>query len=116
MSSKCTQHVITGFQVPLPPVCVHGLELVIAGTIGPAGAPLVDPFDGGLMGNPSLVELANRGCATTKVLIELTSNASHNLFKASQLVLKVLQSIVENVYLGVLLSNHFTKVTTLTES
>ena len=24
MSSKCTQHVITGFQVPLPPVCVSG--------------------------------------------------------------------------------------------
>ena len=27
MSSKCTQHVITGFQVPLPPVTVSSLHL-----------------------------------------------------------------------------------------
>ena len=51
-----------------------------------------------------------------KVLIELSGNTSHDLLEAGQLVLKVLQSIMENVYFGVLLSNHLTKVATLTES
>ena len=68
------------------------------------------------MGNPPLVELASRGRATTKVLVELTSNASHDLLEPGQLVLKVLQSVMENVYFGVLLTNHFTKVATLTKS
>ena len=68
------------------------------------------------MGNPSLVELANRDCSPTKVLIELSDNTSHDLFEAGQLVLKVLHHIMENVYLGVLLPNHFTKVATLTKS
>ena len=95
---------------------VHSLKLVVAGTIGPTGAPFVDPFEGCFMGNPSLVDLANRGCATTKVLVELTSNSSHDLFEAGQLVLKVLQRVMENVDLGVLLSNNLTKVATLTKS
>ena len=95
---------------------VHSLELVVTGTIGPAGASLVDPLDGCLMGNPSLVELANRGCATTKVLVELTSNTSHNLLEAGQFVLKVLHGVMENVYGSVLLPYHLTKVATLTES
>ena len=66
------------------------------------------------MGDPSLVVLANGGRASTKVLIELSGNAGHDLLEAGQLVLKVLQSVMENVYLGVLLSNNLTKVATLT--
>ena len=61
------------------------------------------------------MELTNRGCLTTKVLVELTGNTSHDLFKAGQLVLEVLQGVMENVDLGVLLSNHLTKVATLTK-
>ena len=68
------------------------------------------------MGDPSLVKLADRGCASTKVLVELSSDASHDLFKAGQLVLQVLQGVMENIYFGVLLPNYFTKVATLTES
>ena len=57
------------------------------------------------MRDPPIIDLANGGGATAKVLVELTSNASHDLLEASQLVLEVLQGILENVYLGVLLSN-----------
>ena len=97
----------------------NGLEDVsvrVTGAVRPAGATFVNLFDGGLMQNPSFMELTSRGFALTKVVVELTSNASHDLLKAGQLVLKVLQSIVENVYLGILLSNDLTKVATLTKS
>ena len=80
------------------------------------GASLVNPLDGGLMGNPSLVDLTDGGCTPTKVLVELSGDASHDLFEAGQLVLQVLQSVMENVYFGVLLPNQFTKVATLTKS
>ena len=96
--------------------CVHSLELVVAGTIGSTGATLVDPLDSGFMRNPPLVILANGSRATTKVLVELTSNPGHDLLESCQLVLEILQSVVENINLGVLLSNHFTKVATLKES
>ena len=68
------------------------------------------------MRNPSLVELTNRGSTPTKVIIELTSNASHDLLETGQFVLKVLQGVMENIDFGVLLSNHLTKVATLTKS
>ena len=95
---------------------VHSLELIITGTIRPASTPLVNPLDGRFMGNPSLMELTDRGGAPTKVLVELTSNASHDLLKAGQFVLEVFHGILENVDLSVLLPNHFTKIATLTES
>ena len=60
--------------------------------------------------------LTDRGRATPKVLVELTSNASHDLFEAGQLVLQVLQSVMENVYFGVLLSDYLAEFATLTES
>ena len=62
------------------------------------------------------MELANRGCTPTKVLVELTSDTTHDLLKAGQLVLKVLHGVVENVYRGVLLPNHLAKVAALTKS
>ena len=62
------------------------------------------------------MELANGSRTPTKVRVELSGNASHDLLKAGQLVFEVLQSVMENVYLGVLLSNHLTEVATLTES
>ena len=96
--------------------CVHSLEFVVTGTIGPTGAPLVDSLDGRFMGNPPFVELTSGSRAPTEVLVELTSNASHDLLEAGQLVLKVLQGVMENIYFGVLLPNHFTKVATLTKS
>ena len=68
------------------------------------------------MGSPSLVEPTDYSCTPTKVLVELLSDASHDLFEPGQLVFKVLQSVMENVDFGVLLSNHFTKVATLTKS
>ena len=95
---------------------VHSLELVVAGTIGPASATLVDPLDGCLMGNPSLVELADGNGALTKVLVELTSDSRHDLLETGQLIPKVLQRVMKDVYLGILLTNHFTKVATLTKS
>ena len=51
-----------------------------------------------------------------EVVIELTSNTRHDVLETGQFVLEILQGIVENVYFGVLLSNHLTKVATLTES
>ena len=95
---------------------VHSLEIVVAGTVGSTGASLVDPLDGYLVGGPSLMELTNRGRQPTKVPIELSSNAGHDLFETSQLVLQVLQRIMENVNFGVLLPNHLAKVATLTKS
>ena len=95
---------------------VHGLELVVAGTIGPTGTTLVDPLDPCFMGDPSLMELANGNRTFPKVLVELTGDTSHDLLEAGQLVLQVLQCIMENIDLGVLLTNHLTKVATLTES
>ena len=68
------------------------------------------------MGNPSLIELTSAGRASSEVVIELAGDTSHDLLEPRQLVLQVLQGIVENVDLGVLLSNHLTKVATLTES
>ena len=92
---------------------VHSLELVVTGTICSAGATLVDLLNGRLVGNPSVMELTSGSRAPPKVLVELTGNTGHNLLEASQLVFKVLQSVMENVYLGVLLPNHLTKVATL---
>ena len=68
------------------------------------------------MGDPSIVELASRSPALTKVLVELTNDTSHDLLETGQLVFEVLQGIMENVYLGVLLPNHLTKIATLTKS
>ena len=50
MSSKCTQHVITGFQAPLPPVIVrcHGWDIVIALTffaLFSRPSPSFKPYD-----------------------------------------------------------------------
>ena len=95
---------------------VHSLELVVAGTIGPTGTTLVDPLNGGFMGNPSLVVQTNGSRTSTKVRVELISDSGHDLLETGQLVLKVLQSVVENIYFGVLLPNDFTKVTSLTKS
>ena len=68
------------------------------------------------MQNPSLVELANDNFALTKVVVVLTNNTSHDLLETGQLVLKVLQGVMENIYFGVLKPNYFTKVATLTKS
>ena len=96
--------------------CVHSLELVVAGTIGPTSASLVDLLDGCLMQNPSLVELASRDFALAEVVVELSNDTSHDLFETGQLVLKVLHGVMKNIYFGILLPNHFTKVATLTKS
>ena len=68
------------------------------------------------MQNPSLMELADRDFALTEVVIELVNDTSHDRLEAGQLVLKVLQSVMENIDLGVLLSNHLAKVAMLTKS
>ena len=91
-----------------------GVRVVRA--IRPAGTTFVDPLNGSFMGDPSLVGLASTDCTTTKVLVELSRNASHYLLETGQLVFQVLQSIVENIDLGVLLPNHLTKVATLKKS
>ena len=96
--------------------CIHSLELIVIGAIGAAGATLIDSLNGHFVGSPSLVEPTRDSCASTKVLVELLSDASHDLLETGQLVLQVLQGILENVYLGVLLTNHLTKVATLTKS
>ena len=62
------------------------------------------------------MELASRSRALTKVIVELPGHTSHDLLEAGQLVFKVLQGVMENVDLGVLLSNYLTKVATLTKS
>ena len=95
---------------------MHSLELGVTGTIGPTSTTLVNPLDGRLMGNPSFMELTNVGCASTKVVVKLLGNTGHDLFEASQFVLKVLQGVMENVYFGVLLSNYLAKVAALTKS
>ena len=51
-----------------------------------------------------------------KVVVELSGNTGHDLLEAGQLVLKVLQGVMKNIDFGVLLSNHLTKVVTLTRS
>ena len=62
------------------------------------------------------MKLTSGSSALTEVLIELSGDTGHNLFETGQLVFEVLQGVMENVDLGVLLPNHLTKVTTLTES
>ena len=96
--------------------CIHSLKLVVAGTIGPTGAPLVDLFDGGFVQDPSLVELTDRDLALAEVVVELLNDTGHDLLEARQLVLEVLHGVMENVQLGVLLSYYLTKVATLTKS
>ena len=68
------------------------------------------------MQNPSFVELARNDFALMKVVVELSNDTSHDLLETGQLVLKVFQGVMENIYFGVLLPNHFTKVATLTKS
>ena len=97
--------------------CLYSFEDVrVTGPISPAGATFVDLLDGRFVGDPSLMELANRGGAPAKVLVELTRNTGHDLFETGQLVFQVLQGILENVDLGILLPNHLTEVATLTKS
>ena len=88
----------------------------IAGAIRSAGATLIDLLNGSLMGNPSFVELSNMSSHPTGVVVDLSKGTSHDLFETGQFILEVLQSVVENVYLGVLLSYHLAKVATLTKS
>ena len=88
----------------------------VAGTIGPAGTTLVDLLDGSFVQDPPLMELSNRDFTLTEVVIHLTNSTRHNLFETGQLVLEVLQSIMKDIDLGVLLSDHLTKVATLTKS
>ena len=68
------------------------------------------------MGNPTLVKMTTRNAAFTEAVVILTTNSGHDLFKASQLIFEVLQGIMENIYFGVLLSNHLAEVATLTRS
>ena len=84
--------------------------------IGPTSATLIDLFNGRFMGNPSLMEMATRGVTLAEVFVVLATDSRHDRLEAGQLVLQVLQGIMENVYLGVLLTNHFTEVATLTKS
>ena len=96
---------------------LYSLErVIIAGTIGPTSATLVDSLDGRLVGNPPLLKLTGRGCALAKVLVELTSNPSHDLLETSQFVFEVLHGIMENIDGGILLPNYPAKVATLTKS
>ena len=95
---------------------IHSLELVVTGAVGPASASLIDPFNGRLMRDPSLVELTSRSRTSTKVLVELSSDPCHDMLETGQLVFQVLHGIMENIDFGVLLPNHFTKVATLTKS
>ena len=88
----------------------------VTGTVGSASATLVDLLDGRFVQNPSLVESTGRSLDLPKVVVELTGNTGHDMLKPGQLVLEVLQGVMENVDLGVLLSNQFTKVATLTDS
>ena len=62
------------------------------------------------------MEMATRSATLPKVVVIFATNPGHDGLEAGQLVLKVLQGIVENVDLGVLLSNYLTKVATLTKS
>ena len=39
----------------------HSLKVVVAGTIGPAGATFVDPFEGSFVSNPSFMKMAIGG-------------------------------------------------------
>ena len=62
------------------------------------------------------MELTDGDRALPKVLIELTGDTGHDLFKPGQLVLEVLQGVMENIDFGVLLPNYLAKVATLTKS
>ena len=68
------------------------------------------------MGYPPVMEMATRSAAFTEVVVIFATNPGHHRLETGQLVLKVLQSVMENVYFGVLLPNHLAKVATLTKS
>ena len=68
------------------------------------------------MVDPSFMQMTARSAAFPKVVVILATDSGHDRLETGQLVLQVLQSVVENVYRGVLLPNYLTKVATLTES
>ena len=92
----------------------HSLKLVVTGTIGSASATFVDPLNGSLMGNPSLMEVVSRSRTSAKVLVEPLNDPVHDLLEAGQLIFEVLHRIVKNVQLGGLLTNHLAKLASLT--
>ena len=97
----------------------HRLEDVgvrVTRPIGSTSTTLVYFLDCRFVSHPPLMEMTTRRVAFAEVVVVLAADPSHDLFEAGQLVLQVLQGIMENVDLGVLLPNHFTKVATLTRS
>ena len=68
------------------------------------------------MVHPSFVKMTTGSTTLPEVVVILTTDSGHDLLETSQLVFKVLQGVMKNVYLGVLLSNRLAKVATLTKS
>ena len=62
------------------------------------------------------MKVTTRSTTLSKVVVILATNPGHDHLETRQLVFEVLHGILENVDLGILLSNHLTKVATLTES
>ena len=86
----------------------HSLKLVLR--VDPTSTTLIDLLNGGLMGNPSLMQMTGGSSVTTEVVIILATNSGHNLLETSQLVLEVFNRIMENIQGGGLLSNYLPKI------
>ena len=86
----------------------HSLELIFG--LDPASATFVDLFDGSLMGNPSFVEVTRRSPVSSEVVVKLATNSRHSLLEAHQLISEVLHSVVQDIELRSLHTNHLSKV------
>ena len=86
----------------------YSLKLVFR--VDPTSTTLIDLLNGGLMGNPSLVQMTRGSFGTTEVVIVLATNSGHNLLEAGQLVLEVFDCIMENIQGGSLLPNYLPKI------
>ena len=84
----------------------HSLEVILRVTSS-TGAPLVNLLNGGFVGDPPTMEVSDRNSGLPEVDVVFTTDTSHCLLKAGQLVRQIFYGVEQDVQLRGLLSHHF---------
>ena len=71
---------------------------------------LVDLLDGSFMGNPPTMEVLARNTSFSEIRIVFPANTSHHLLEASQLILEIFNSVMQNIQLCGFLAHHLPKI------
>ena len=56
------------------------------------------------------MEVSNRDTRLSEVIVVFTTNSHHSLFEASQLILEIFNSVMQNIQLRGFLAHHLPKI------